>query len=380
MTLPNNLPSSQSHPSPYIFFAGGGTGGHLYPALAVAEQVRLLEPNCQMTFFCSSRAVDARVLGASGYDFLPLPAEGLGLSPRKFARFYAGFIKSYYFVKQILASRKQNAIVVGTGGFVCAPVVFAARSLKIPVYLINVDIVPGKANRLLGRLSKKIFVQFYDTLHFFKPDKAMVTGCPLRSGFYHPDRSRAIESLKLDPSRQTLLVTGASSGSRDINNAIMSILPQLRRFADQWQIVHLTGQANYQAVAAKIQDSPISYIPVEYVDEMPDLYAASDLIIGRSGAVSVAEYAAAGKPSICIPYPYHKDNHQYLNAQQLSRRNAAVIVCQDLKNPARFSQNLCKTLIDLMSNPSRRREIALSAQECAAGNAAETIAKSILGR
>lgn len=380
MTQTKDQSSSQSYQTPYVFFAGGGTGGHLYPALAVAEQLRAIHPACQMTFFCSSRAVDARILGASGSDFLPLPAEGLGFSPRKFVRFYSGFIKSYYFVKQILASHKQNAIVVGSGGFVCAPVVFAARSLKIPVYLINVDIVPGKANRLLGRLSKKIFVQFYDTLNYFNADKAVVTGCPLRSGFYHPDKSKAVDRLKLDPSKQTLLVTGASSGSRDINNAIMSILPQLTRFADQWQIVHLTGQANYQAVAAKIQDSPISYIPVEYVDEMPDLYAASDLIIGRSGAVSVAEYAAAGKPSICIPYPYHKDNHQYLNAQQLSRRNAAVIVSQDIKSPARFSQNLCKTLIDLMSNPSRRREMALSARECGAGNAAETIAKTLLGR
>ncbi len=380
MTQNNNQSNFQSHQTPYIFFAGGGTGGHLYPALAVAEQVRDLTPACQMTFFCSSRAVDARVLGASGCDFLPLPAEGLGLSPRKFARFYAGFIKSYYFVKQILTAHKQNAVVIGTGGFVCAPVVFAARSLKIPVYLINVDIVPGKANRLLGRLSRKIFVQFYDTLHYFKADKAMVTGCPLRSGFFHPDKSRAIESLKLDPAKKTLLVTGASTGSRDINNAIMSILPQLARFSDQWQIVHLTGQANYQAVASQIKNSPISYIPVEYYDDMPNLYAASDLIIGRSGAVSVAEYAAAGKPSICIPYPYHKDNHQYLNAQQLRRRNAAVIVAQDLRNPSRFTHNLCKTLIELMSDQPRRSEMALAAQECAAGSAAQTIAKTILGR
>jgi UDP-N-acetylglucosamine--N-acetylmuramyl-(pentapeptide) pyrophosphoryl-undecaprenol N-acetylglucosamine transferase len=362
----------------HIFFAGGGTGGHLYPALAVAEQIKMLAPNSRIAFFCSSRAVDARVLTPTGFEFIPLPAQGLGLSPIKMIRFYGGFIRSYYSAKHLLASVRENAVVVGTGGFVCAPVVFAARKLKIPVYLINVDIVPGKANRLLGRMSRKVFVQFEDTLNCFKPHKAVVTGCPLRSGFLKPDRMAAVTALHLDTDKKSLLITGASSGSRDINDAILKILPKLQRFADSWQIVHLTGQANFKEVAGQVKDSRIKYIPVEYYDDMPNLYAAADLIVGRSGAVSVAEYAAAAKPCICIPYPYHKDNHQFLNAEQLTRPGAAVIAAQDLKNPAQFVDCLEKLLLELMSDDKRRAKMSANAAACTKTNAAEIIAKTIL--
>jgi UDP-N-acetylglucosamine--N-acetylmuramyl-(pentapeptide) pyrophosphoryl-undecaprenol N-acetylglucosamine transferase len=362
----------------HIFFAGGGTGGHLYPALAVAEQIKKIDTDSQIVFFCSSRAVDARVLTPTGFEFLPLPAEGLGLSPKQFVRFYGGFIQSYYFVKHILAAVRDNAVVVGTGGFVCAPVVFAARKLNIPVYLINVDIVPGKANRLLGRLSKKVFVQFEDTLGCFKPHKAVVTGCPLRSGFLRPDRMAAVTALGLDTDKKTLLITGASSGSRDINDAILKILPRLERFSADWQIVHLTGQANFKDVAGQVKNSRIPYIPVEYYDDVPNLYAAADLIVGRSGAVSVAEYAAAAKPCICIPYPYHKDNHQFLNAEQLTRPGAAVIAAQDLKNPSAFVECLERHLLELMSDDKRRKKMSESAAACVKADAAAIIAKTIL--
>jgi UDP-N-acetylglucosamine--N-acetylmuramyl-(pentapeptide) pyrophosphoryl-undecaprenol N-acetylglucosamine transferase len=368
-----------SQRNPHIFFAGGGTGGHLYPAIAVAEQVRHLAPDCPVTFFCSSRAVDARVLTPTGYEFLPLPAEGLGLSPKQLARFYTGFFKSYYFVKHLLSAERDNAAVVGTGGFVCAPVILAARSLKIPVYVVNVDIVPGKANRLLGRLSKQVFVQFEDTLRFFKEGKASAVGCPLRSGFASPDKTAAIYALNLDPSKKTLLITGASSGSRDINNAILEILPQLSaKFHKDWQIVHLTGQANYQAVLSQVKNSPLHYTPVEYFDDMPNLYAAADLIVGRSGAVSVAEYAVSGRASVCIPYPYHKDNHQLLNAEQLTCRGAAVVAAQDLKNPKVFVQRLLANLTELMSDETKRRQMAVAAKNVAKPGAAISIAETIL--
>jgi UDP-N-acetylglucosamine--N-acetylmuramyl-(pentapeptide) pyrophosphoryl-undecaprenol N-acetylglucosamine transferase len=187
----------------------------------------------------------------------------------------------------------------------------------------------------------------------------------------------AVTALRLDTDKKTLLITGASSGSRDINDAILKILPQLERFAADWQIVHLTGQANFQNVAGKVKDCRISYIPVEYYDDMPNLYAAADLIVGRSGAVSVAEYAAAAKPCICIPYPYHKDNHQFLNAEQLTRHGAAVVAAQDLKNPARFVECLEKLLLELMSDDTRRAKMAQAAARCAKTNAARMIADII---
>lgn len=360
-----------------VYFAGGGTGGHLYPAIAVAQQLETVCPQAESAFFCSGRAVDARVLSPTGYEFFPMPAQGLSFSPKGLIHFYGGFIKSYYFAKQILSAHRKGAVVVGTGGFVCAPVVLAARSLKIPVLLINVDIVPGKANRFIARFSKKVFVQFDKTSGYFKAGLAEVVGCPLRAGFQNADPQEARQALKLDPVKKTLLITGASSGSQDINRAILKMLPHIGKFAAGWQIVHLTGTANYSGVVSQVKDSPVAYFPVEYYDNMPSLYAAADIIIGRAGAVSVAEYAAAGRPSICIPYPYHRDNHQYLNAEQLSLKNAAVIVPQNLSNPMEFESRLMKTAFTLMDDDHKQKQMRQAAAACARTDAAGRIARAI---
>ncbi len=346
----------------HYFFAGGGTGGHIYPALAVADQVRKCQPDSAILYFSSSREIDARILSATDYEFLPLPAVGLSLSPRRLVHFYAQFVKSYHFVKHIMAPYRQDAVVIGTGGFVTAPVVMAARSLKIPVYLINVDSVPGKANRFLGRFAKKVFVQFEETAGFFKPDRVEVTGCPLREGFQNPDKQKAIADLSLDANKKIVLVTGASSGSMNINNAMVSMLSELGQFADQWQIVHLTGQLHIDDVKAATADAEMAYHAVDYYDDMPSLLAAADIVVGRSGAVSVAEYAAAGKPAVCLPYPYHKDRHQFINAQILVDAGCAVIVEDRPDSPGQTANELLETLSDLMADDKKRAEMETASQ------------------
>lgn len=367
-----------SHKPLHYFFAGGGTGGHIYPALPVADQIHQQQPDSSILFFSSHREIDARILSKTEYEFLPLPAVGLSLNPRKLVHFYAQFVKSYHFVKQVMAPYKREAVVIGTGGFVTAPVVMAARSLKIPIYLINVDIVPGKANRFLGRFAKKVFVQFDDTKAFFKPGRAEVTGCPLRAGFQKPDPAKAISDLSLDAEKKIILVTGASSGSMNINNAMISSVPELSEFADQWQIVHLTGQLHIDEVQRATENSNIAYHAVDYYDNMPNLLAAADIIVGRSGAVSVAEYAAAGKPAICLPYPYHKDRHQYKNAQILVDAGAAVIVEDNPDSPKLTSAILLETLSDLMQNDTKRNAMTAAARQASVPNAAEQIVNSLL--
>ncbi len=347
----------------HYFFAGGGTGGHIYPALAVADHIHQKQDGSSILFFCSHREIDARILSRSGYEFLPLPAVGLSKHPKKLVRFFAQFVKSYYFVKQILEPFRQNTVVIGTGGFVTAPVVMAARSLKIPVYLINVDSVPGKANRFLGRFAKTVFVQFEDTASFFKKGRVEVVGCPLRQEFQNPDKQKAFSELALDADKQVLLITGASSGSMNINDAILSIMPQLAEFSDRWQVVHLTGQVHIDSVQAAAGGFDISYHAVDYYDDMPNLLAAADIVVGRSGAVSVAEYAAAGKPAICIPYPYHKDRHQYKNAQKLVDAGAAMIVEDNIESPTQMARDLLNALTTLMADESKRQAMASSSKD-----------------
>lgn len=357
----------------HLVFAGGGTGGHIYPNLAVADAASHQCRETQITFFCSSRDIDARILAPSGYDFIPLPAVGFGLSPRKCILFFAQFVKSYYFVKQILTPVCKETAVIGTGGFVTAPVVLAARALKIPVYLINVDTIPGKANRFLARFARKVFVQFAETAAFFNAGRTEVSGCPLRPGFQNPDRHKPFADLALEEGKKILLITGASSGSASINNAVISILPELNTFAADWQVVHLTGLLHIERVKEAVKGLNITYHAVDYYDDMPNLLSAADIVVGRAGAVSVAEYAAAGVPAVCLPYPYHKDRHQYKNAQILVDAGAAVVVDDNIAAPSQTAHDLLEVLKDLLSDDAKRARMASAARKIGITDAAERI-------
>jgi UDP-N-acetylglucosamine--N-acetylmuramyl-(pentapeptide) pyrophosphoryl-undecaprenol N-acetylglucosamine transferase len=228
--------------------------------------------------------------------------------------------KSYKKAKQIIAPNLP-AVLIGVGGFVSTGPILAAHKLGIPVKMLNTDSVPGKANKVLARFADDIYVQFEFSRNYFgkSASRVVVTGCPLRAEFASPDKNKAIKELGLESTKKILLITGASSGARSINNAICSILDRLAAFANNWQIVHLTGHSDFESVKAGYKDCKISNKVIDYYDDMANLLAAADLVIGRAGAVSVAEYAAAGAPSICMPYPYHKDNHQRKNAAELEK-------------------------------------------------------------
>ena len=361
-----------------FFFAGGGTGGHIYPAIAVAERIVGLEPEAKIHFFCSSRDIDEQVLSKTGFEHTKLPAKGFSLRPNKLIDFLCSFLRSCRIAKQIIAE-SSSPVVVGTGGFVGAPVCWAAHKLKIPVVLLNVDIVPGQANKIIARWADEIFVQFEDTASYFAKSKATVyiTGCPLRSGFDNPQPNRAIERLGLDKDKKVLLITGASSGSENINRTVCLLLTKLNSFADDWQIVHLTGRVNFDETKEKYGDAKIAVKVVKYFDDMADLLSACDLVVGRSGAVSVAEYAAAMAPSICMPYPYHKDRHQYLNAGKLVDAAAAVIV-DDLPDEEDRAEWLWEELEELMKNDDKRGEMAENCGAIAGREAALRIAEELL--
>ena len=367
-----------------FFFAGGGTGGHIYPAIAVAERIVELGPGAKVHFFCSGREIDSKVLQRSGFAYTALPAEGLSVRPGGLMRFCRSFIRSYRIARAAIVESK-DVVVIGVGGFVAGPVCLAAHRLKAPIAVLNVDIVPGRANKLIARWADEIFVQFEDTRDYFAGPKApwgskakvSVVGCPLRKGFDNPQASRAIEELGLDKRKKILLVTGASSGAANVNDAVCSILEKLDAFVGDWQIVHLTGQTHFEDVKVRYEWAKISRKVLAYYDDMPDLLAAADLLIGRSGAVSVAEYAVAGVPSICMPYPYHKDRHQYLNAGKLVEAGAAVIV-DDLPDSNERAEWLWEELEGLMKDEKKRREMMENCAKVAKADAASMIAQRLL--
>ena len=375
MTMQGGSKSGDRH----FYFAGGGTGGHIYPALPVAEQIARIEPAAKIHFFCSSRSIDQRVLAPTGFEYTVLPARGLSFRLRELSGFFRSFVQSYRTAKQAIA-QYENIVVVGVGGYVSAPVCLAAHRRKVPIALLNVDIVPGRANRVIARWADEVFVQFAETERYFtcKKVKVNVTGCPLRSGFRNPNPNEAMERLNLDKDKKVLLITGASSGSQSINRTVCSLVGKLDALADDWQIIHLTGPENEEEVRGKYNDARISHKVLGYFDDMPNLLAAADLIIGRSGAVSVAEYAAAGAPSICMPYPHHKDRHQYLNAGKLVEAGAAVIV-DDLPDDEDRAQWLWEELEVLMKDEERRKEMSEACRAVARPQADVKIAEGLLG-
>jgi UDP-N-acetylglucosamine--N-acetylmuramyl-(pentapeptide) pyrophosphoryl-undecaprenol N-acetylglucosamine transferase len=363
-----------------FFFAGGGTGGHIYPALAVAEKLASLCPDARIRFFCSSRPIDSQILAQTGFEYTRLPAKGFSLRPMRLIGFFKSFLESCRIAEKAIAESK-NVVVIGVGGFVAAPVCRAAHKLKTPLALINVDIVPGRANKLIARWADVIFLQFEDTARYFRKGKPKinVVGCPLRSSFENPQPDKIRQQLGLDKNKKILLITGASSGSENINKTICSLLDKLGKFADSWQIVHLAGRANFEKVKSSYAAAAkISHKVLDYCDNMPDLLAAADLAIGRSGAVSVAEYAAAGLPSICMPYPYHKDMHQYLNAGKLVEAGAAIIV-DDVPDETDRAEWLWEELEELMGDDLARLEMKKACTTIARKDAALKIAEKLLG-
>jgi UDP-N-acetylglucosamine--N-acetylmuramyl-(pentapeptide) pyrophosphoryl-undecaprenol N-acetylglucosamine transferase len=362
----------------HFFFAGGGTGGHIYPAIAVAEQIAKIQPDAKIHFFCSSRSIDEQILSKTDFEFAKLPAKGFSARPGKLFRFCRSFWASYKTAKEAIATSK-DVVVIGAGGFVSAPVCLAAHKCKVPVGLLNVDIVPGRANKIIRRWADEIFLQFEETAQYFsrKGGKVTIVGCPLRSGFDNPEPEKTIEQLGLEKAKKTLLITGASSGSENINKAVCSLSDKLDTFADDWQIVHLAGVNNCDKVKERYGNAKIKRKILGYFDDMANLLAAADLVIGRSGAVSIAEFSASETPSICMPYPYHKDRHQYLNAGKLVEAGAAIIV-DDLQDEKDRSEWLWEELEVLMKEPEKLKEMKNSCRTIAKKQAGLEIAERLI--
>jgi len=363
-----------------FFFAGGGTGGHIYPSLAIAQKILAIEPEAGIRFFCSEREIDERILAGSDYERFSVPAAGLTLKPAGFLRFFRSFLISYFASKKILR-RFPESVVVGLGGYVAAPVCLAAYRLSLPVFLINTDLVPGRANRFVSRYAEAIFVQFdgsRDYLAKYK-SKVRVTGCPLRGEFENPEPWKIKDALELAEGKKILLITGASSGSERINETVCLLLERLDEFADDWQIVHLTGHRSFEVVQKRYTKAKISHQVLAYYDDMANLLGAADLVVGRAGAVSVAEYATAGAPSICIPYPHHKDMHQYQNAGRLVEAGAGVVV-DDLTDSKERAGWLWDQLRRLMTDDAERRRMEENCRLVGRNDAAGVIAQELLTR
>ena len=288
------------------------------------------------------------------------------------------FLASFFTACRAL-SKAGDCVVVGVGGFVAAPVAIAAKFMRKPLVFINVDAVPGKANRFLARLASKIFVQFESTKDKFGRGnfEVIACGCPLREEFLAQASEDIAAGLNLAKDKKVLLITGASSGAQNLNIAMEVIMPKLAAYKDSWQVVHISGVGK----SARLQDAynshGITACVLEYCDKMPQLLNAASLTIARCGAVSVAEFITTATPAICLPYPYHADNHQRLNAIEMENLGGAIIVEDHKDNHTQTAQELWQAFQSLVCDETILNNMKASLQQAPTADAAVKIADHI---
>jgi UDP-N-acetylglucosamine--N-acetylmuramyl-(pentapeptide) pyrophosphoryl-undecaprenol N-acetylglucosamine transferase len=304
-----------------IWVAAGGTGGHVYPALAIVER---LPRDTSLLWIGGEGGVEQALVERAGVPFTAIPAGGLhGVGwmrqMRNALKLLAGTLKAWR-----LLGQHRPQVMLTTGGFVSAPVAVACRLRRVPILLYLPDIEPGQAVRFVAKFATRVGVTTDDSMRYFPAAKTIVTGYPVRSELAQADRAQARRRFELADDRQTILVTGGSKGARSLNRAVLANLPALLA---KYQVIHLSGapdaadvQAAYAALPSGLQRN---YRVLEYLHEMGLALSAADVVVSRAGASVLGEYPLFGLPSILVPYPYAW-RYQKVNADYLVQRGAAI--------------------------------------------------------
>jgi len=359
-----------------ILLAGGGTGGHLYPGLAVARQLTAIVPEVEIAFVATQKAIDRRLLEGGPYAVRFEDVRGFSPRPWRWPGFALHLMAAMRRARAYLDEFRPQA-VVGLGGYGSYPAVREAQKRRLPTFILNPDLIPGRANRWLAARATAVFCQFPETVrHLRCPGRVEVVGCPLREELFGVRRDEAAAALGLDPQRKTLAVTGASSGARNVNMAVVRLADRLARL-DGWQVLHLTGRDLFDEVRRALGGDRPNYHLRDYVEEMGRVYAAADLVIARAGAGTVAEITALGLPSVLVPYPFHRDRHQERHARVLEEAGAAAMVL-DRADVRENAEALWAVLPGLMSDDDRRAAMADAARRLGHPGAARSVATAIV--
>jgi UDP-N-acetylglucosamine--N-acetylmuramyl-(pentapeptide) pyrophosphoryl-undecaprenol N-acetylglucosamine transferase len=366
--MPENLIPSQPNASAVI--ACGGTGGHFFPGLAVAEELR--RRGCLVTLMVSPKDVDQQAIASiSGMGSVTLPA--VGLNRGGWISFVSGFWKSYQLARRLFA-RQQPDIVLAMGGFISAPPVAAGRRCGARTFLHESNSIPGRANRWLAPWVDGAFVYFSTAAPRLRAKRVEVSGMPVRPQFFHPlTETEARMALGLKPNPPLLLVMGGSQGAARVNDLALAAIPLLRQAVPDLQFMHLTGARDLEKVSASYQARNVPALVRSFFDEMGTALAASNVAVSRAGASSLAELAARQLPAVLIPYPTAADNHQHFNARAFVQSGAARMLQQETATPEQLANEILSLLRD--TNRSAMRQ-ALSAWH--APGAAAHIAERIL--
>lgn len=353
-----------------VLFAGGGTGGHLYPAIALADALR---ERAEILFIGTADRLESQIVPGAGYELVTIPSRPLQRSlsletARTAAVNAAGIVCA---LREIL--RFEPDFVIATGGYVCFPTMVAARVARLarrmhaPLILLEPNARPGLTNRLLAPIVDEIWGAFA-LAH--PPPRFVHTGVPVRASLFRPNnRVEAARRLGLDPQRRTILAVGGSQGARTINEAVAGLLTR-RALPAQWQVLHVSGERDYEYMRAEERElfAGNRGVLFPYLAEMADAYALSDLVLARAGASTLAELGALGLPSILVPYPFAADDHQSANAALFGAAGAAAVIADRELN----ADSLWWTLRECME-PERLERMAGAARSLGSTNATATM-------
>lgn len=357
-----------------ILIAGGGTGGHVFPGIAVAEELKRQRRDVEVVFVGTRQGIEAQAVPEAGFRIRFLASAGFHrrrwwLWPGAALVNVLGVLQALW----VVLSENPKA-VLGTGGYVSAPLSVAAKLLGRPLVLQEQNSIPGLANRVLARFANEVHLSFLEARGWFsRKDHLKVTGNPVRAHILSGDRESAMREFQLQPGRPTVFVFGGSLGARRINEAAIDTLRRLKGRVDV-QFILQTGRPDFERVRAAVQAEQLPATVMPFVKKIHMAYAVADLVVCRAGAMTLAEIAACGLPSVLVPYPYAAHNHQEVNASNLVERGAAVsIVDAELTG-----ERLAKEVAHLLADRQALSRMSANARVFARPDAAARLARSLL--
>lgn len=343
-----------------ILLAGGGTGGHIYPAMALAEAVQA-EGDHAVSFIGDPNGLEAELLPRGGFTFAPVPVERLsGSTIGRLLPVLRSLVRAVPMTCRLIENMAADA-VVATGGYVSACAILAGYRLGIPVLVIELNSVPGRTVRWLSRFMTGIALQFPSAMEYLPVPKCRITGIPVRTGILSANRKACRSDLGLDDDQPCVVVFGGSRAALRINRAVCSGVSRLLQGHASVTLLHLTGVRDFdEAQVARVALPEVlrgRYIVREYAHDMGSVYACADLVVCRAGGSSIAELTARGLPSLLIPYPYATDQHQLRNAEELSAHGATAYYHDDSFDGDAFVTGV----LSLLGRPQRVQEMAAAA-------------------
>ena len=358
-----------------VIISGGGTGGHIFPAISIANELRERLPETDILFVGALGKMEMERVPAAGYRIVGLPVMGFPRKPSfKMITFFLKLIQSMYLASKVISDFKPD-VAIGVGGFASGPVLKAAVRKGVPAVLQEQNSYAGVTNKILSAKVNKICVAYPNMERYFPAEKIVLTGNPVRRNLIETivNKEEALEYFKLISEKQVVLIVGGSLGARTLNESVMDDLELIRE--TDVQIIWQTGSYYYQEMLRRLgSNCPDNLLPMEFVSRMDLAYSVADVVISRAGAGTISELCLLGKPSVLVPSPNVAEDHQTKNAQSLVDNQAALLI-KDIDSKA----SLLKETFKLLGDKPRLKSLSESILKLGRPNAAKDIVDVILG-